>query len=284
MAFQARWRELKKTGWTSKRPTGLSVDFTYLKPGKTIKDVKGEDVFVGEEAPMHSPVRSHVIGHTQQTQPSPSVSTLRPDATPRPSIPQTPAVLQAFSPHDTTYSPGSDSGHSDSRFKGINRMFIFYGPIKAYLILYMPLYRVLDLAIRPRNLDSDFEETHESSDSSEDSEDEDQSETNAMHPGFEEESKEDSQVFDLSVEGWSNFIANDDPSKFAVLESDAENDDGDDDDQSDDVAEVESVELPVPPEMRFDDRLLSSLGGMENIASGAVPDKILNKMGGKWLV
>ncbi|GMF59081.1 unnamed protein product [Phytophthora fragariaefolia] len=208
------------------------------------------------------------------TQPSPSVSTLRPEATPRPSIPQTPAVLQAFAPHDTTYLPGSDSGHSDSRFEGINRMFILYGPIKAYLILYMPLYRVLDSAIRPRNLDPDFEETHESSDSSEDSEDEDQSETNAMHPGVEEGSKEDSQVFDLSVE------ANDDPSKFDVLESDAENDDGDDDDQSDDVAEVESVQLPVPPEMRFDDRLLSSLGGMENIASGAVPDKILKEMGG----
>ncbi|KAK1930141.1 hypothetical protein P3T76_014375 [Phytophthora citrophthora] len=53
-AFQARWRELKKAGWTSKRPTGLglSVNFTYLKPGKTIKDVKGEDVLVGEEALM----------------------------------------------------------------------------------------------------------------------------------------------------------------------------------------------------------------------------------------
>ncbi|GMF47624.1 unnamed protein product [Phytophthora fragariaefolia] len=143
----------------------------------------------------------------------------------------------------------------------------------------MPLYRVLDSAIRPRNLDPDFEETHESSDSSEDSEDEDQPETNAMHPGVEEESKEDSQVFDLSVEDVNHNTANDDPSKFAVLESDAENDDGDDDDQSDDVAEVESVQLPVPPEMRFDDRPLSSLGGMGNIASGAVPDKILKEMG-----
>ncbi|GMF39890.1 unnamed protein product [Phytophthora fragariaefolia] len=121
MAFQARWRELKKAGWTSKRPSGLSVDFTYLKPGKTIKNVKGEDVFVGEVA-----------------------------------------LMQYLDKLD------------------------------------------LDSAIRPRNLDPDFEETHESSDSSEDSEDEDQSETNAMHPGVVEESKEASQVFDLSVEGWSN--------------------------------------------------------------------------------
>ncbi|ETM97254.1 hypothetical protein F441_16842, partial [Phytophthora nicotianae CJ01A1] len=48
MAFQARWRELKKAGWTTKRPTGLSVDFTYLKPGNTKKDVRGVDFFVGE--------------------------------------------------------------------------------------------------------------------------------------------------------------------------------------------------------------------------------------------
>ncbi|ETL83354.1 hypothetical protein L917_16691, partial [Phytophthora nicotianae] len=49
MAFQARWRELKKDGWSSKRPSGLSVDFTYLKFGKTKKGVRGQDFFVGEE-------------------------------------------------------------------------------------------------------------------------------------------------------------------------------------------------------------------------------------------
>ncbi|OWY97844.1 hypothetical protein PHMEG_00031526 [Phytophthora megakarya] len=41
MAFQARWRELKKAGWASKRPIDLSVDFTYLKPGKTVNVVSG---------------------------------------------------------------------------------------------------------------------------------------------------------------------------------------------------------------------------------------------------
>ncbi|OWZ11625.1 hypothetical protein PHMEG_00015329 [Phytophthora megakarya] len=41
MAFQAR-RELKKIGWHSKKPTGLSVDFTYLKPGRTKNDTRGE--------------------------------------------------------------------------------------------------------------------------------------------------------------------------------------------------------------------------------------------------
>ncbi|KAG1709913.1 hypothetical protein DVH05_016927 [Phytophthora capsici] len=52
MAFQARWRELKKAGWHSKKPTGLSVDFAYLKPGKTKKDKRGEDFFIGEEELM----------------------------------------------------------------------------------------------------------------------------------------------------------------------------------------------------------------------------------------
>lgn len=50
--FRARWAELKKEGWSSKRPAGLSVDFTYLKPGKTKKDTRGVDVFVGEEELM----------------------------------------------------------------------------------------------------------------------------------------------------------------------------------------------------------------------------------------
>ncbi|ETK96751.1 hypothetical protein L915_00609 [Phytophthora nicotianae] len=48
MAFASRWRELKKDCWRSRRPTGLSNDFTYLKPGKTKKDVRRTDYFVGE--------------------------------------------------------------------------------------------------------------------------------------------------------------------------------------------------------------------------------------------
>ncbi|POM81832.1 Hypothetical protein PHPALM_148 [Phytophthora palmivora] len=52
MAFQARWREQKKTGWHSKKPTGLSVDFAYLKPGKTKQDKRGVDFFIGEEELM----------------------------------------------------------------------------------------------------------------------------------------------------------------------------------------------------------------------------------------
>ncbi|OWZ06126.1 hypothetical protein PHMEG_00021663 [Phytophthora megakarya] len=52
MAFRARWMELRQAGWTSKKPTGLSDEFTYLKPGKSIKDVRGVDYFVGEDELM----------------------------------------------------------------------------------------------------------------------------------------------------------------------------------------------------------------------------------------
>ncbi|POM59363.1 hypothetical protein PHPALM_31920, partial [Phytophthora palmivora] len=50
--FTARWAELTKEGWKSKRPTGLSNDHTYLRPGKTTKDVRGVDFFVGAEELM----------------------------------------------------------------------------------------------------------------------------------------------------------------------------------------------------------------------------------------
>ncbi|KAK1942774.1 PiggyBac transposable element-derived protein 4 [Phytophthora citrophthora] len=249
MVFQARWRELKKAGWTSKLPTGLSVNFTYLKPGKAIKDVKGEDAFVGEEALMkyldkidlnalrakkqarrdgsanaarrrnaakaasiaipdtaessrvHTPA-GRLLDHspdnslTRQTQASPPVSILGPESTPRPSVPQTPEALQPVSPHDTTYSPGSNGDH-----------------------------------------------------------------------------------FDSSIEDVNHVAANDDPREFALLESDAENDDGDDKDQPGDTTDDGEVQLPVSPEMRFDDRLLSSLGGMESVASGIVPGNFLKEMG-----
>jgi hypothetical protein len=62
MAFRARWLELRKDGWRSARPTGLSVDFTYLKPGKTKKDKHGVDFFVGEEELMRYLDRVHLAG------------------------------------------------------------------------------------------------------------------------------------------------------------------------------------------------------------------------------
>ncbi|ETP00353.1 hypothetical protein F441_22227, partial [Phytophthora nicotianae CJ01A1] len=52
MTFKSCWRELKRDGWTSKPPVGLSNDFFYIKPGKTKKGVRGEDFFLGEKELM----------------------------------------------------------------------------------------------------------------------------------------------------------------------------------------------------------------------------------------
>ncbi|POM81665.1 Hypothetical protein PHPALM_331 [Phytophthora palmivora] len=52
MAFCSRWAELKKLRWTSKRPFGRLNGFTYFQPGKTKKDVRGQDYYVGEQELM----------------------------------------------------------------------------------------------------------------------------------------------------------------------------------------------------------------------------------------
>ncbi|KAG1686287.1 hypothetical protein DVH05_006729 [Phytophthora capsici] len=52
MTFKACWKELKRDGWTSKPPVGLSNDFFYIKPGKTKKGLRGEDFFIGEKELM----------------------------------------------------------------------------------------------------------------------------------------------------------------------------------------------------------------------------------------
>ncbi|OWZ18778.1 hypothetical protein PHMEG_0007079 [Phytophthora megakarya] len=52
MAFRARWSELKKLGWTSKHPAGLSNDFTYIQSGKSKGGVRDQDYLVGGEELM----------------------------------------------------------------------------------------------------------------------------------------------------------------------------------------------------------------------------------------
>ncbi|POM76865.1 Hypothetical protein PHPALM_5856 [Phytophthora palmivora] len=51
--IQAQWCELTKLYWKSCKPTGLSVDFTYITPGRKNKGCAcGRDYFVGEEELM----------------------------------------------------------------------------------------------------------------------------------------------------------------------------------------------------------------------------------------
>ncbi|KAL3663559.1 hypothetical protein V7S43_011446 [Phytophthora oleae] len=246
MAFRARLREMKKDGWTFKKPTGLSVDFVYLKPGKNIKDVEGEEVFIGEEALMkyldkidlaalkvkkqarHNRSKTSKPVAAERTcilAPLLGPSTVRPFIQPSiehptvesapvcapvdtptrpiqpapaaaplersPSPPKTP--LQVISPHDATFSPGS-----------------------------------YDSPIRQRNLDPDFEEADLSSNASDDSKENNQSAINEDRTGEDDESKEDSQPNYEPIQDVNHIASDDDPTKFADFESDAENDDGDD--------------------------------------------------------
>ncbi|EGZ10577.1 hypothetical protein PHYSODRAFT_261848 [Phytophthora sojae] len=96
-----------------------------------------------------------------------------------------------------------------------------------------------------------------------------------------EESKDDREA-DVAT-GDANLVdGSEDPRTYVAFESDAENDDGDDegDAPEDDLTELD-VQLPVPPELRFDGKLIAAVGGMENILSGTVPDELLRDMGEK---
>ncbi|GMF20519.1 unnamed protein product [Phytophthora fragariaefolia] len=62
MGFRASWQKLRKEGWWSSRPTGLSSDFAYIKPGKSKKDTRGVDYFEGEGELMRYLDRIHLSG------------------------------------------------------------------------------------------------------------------------------------------------------------------------------------------------------------------------------
>ncbi|KAG3253828.1 hypothetical protein PI124_g1618 [Phytophthora idaei] len=124
-----------------------------------------------------------------------------------------------------------------------------------------------------RNLAQEFEESSEVNDPLNGFDDEDGSEydDSMSVEGGNEESKEDSGDLDRL-----QMVANDVPDAFAGLESDADNDNGNDDDSSVNACDATDVQLPVLPDMRFDERLLSAIGGMVNIESGV--DAVLKDM------
>eukprot|EP00644_Phytophthora_capsici_P016096 jgi/Phyca11/115422/e_gw1.28.453.1 len=49
--FKQLWRQLSAEGWKARKPKGLSIDFTYVKPGvkgQLDPSKRGKDFFVGE--------------------------------------------------------------------------------------------------------------------------------------------------------------------------------------------------------------------------------------------
>ncbi|POM65180.1 Hypothetical protein PHPALM_19148, partial [Phytophthora palmivora] len=54
-SFKQLWRDLSKAGWKARKPKGLSVDFTYVKPGvsgRLDESSRAIDYFVGENELM----------------------------------------------------------------------------------------------------------------------------------------------------------------------------------------------------------------------------------------
>ncbi|KAG6582862.1 Fanconi anemia group J [Phytophthora cinnamomi] len=132
-----------------------------------------------------------------------------------------------------------------------------------------------DSSTSRRNLGHDFEGVSDSSGASDvEIESEDADKTNVKYPDQDEdkEAKGDSQNDGRFAEDVNHVCTNEDPSKYATFESDAENDDGDDDDQAVEIVDDTDMNLPVPPDTRFDRTLLAAIRGWENITRGSVPD------------
>ncbi|ETI43322.1 hypothetical protein F443_11699 [Phytophthora nicotianae P1569] len=127
--FRARWAELKKVGWTSRRPVGLSDNFTYIKPGKTKKDTHGIDYFVGEEELMRHLDRidlaNAAVANAKPTNPawsdkdegvSEQATSLRPTATscePKNTESQTEALRTESDERPSSADAAADCSESD---------------------------------------------------------------------------------------------------------------------------------------------------------------------------
>ncbi|KUF84240.1 hypothetical protein AM587_10005803 [Phytophthora nicotianae] len=121
--FRARWAELKKVGWTSRRPVGLSDNFTYIKPGKTKKDTHGIDYFVGEEELMRHLDRIDLDAAADcsesddgDSQPSPTLQYESPHVSPTPRR-ESPSVSTrvAYDQQLTDEASGSDETNALQR-------------------------------------------------------------------------------------------------------------------------------------------------------------------------
>ncbi|KAE9315291.1 hypothetical protein PF001_g7862 [Phytophthora fragariae] len=288
MAFQARWRELKK-------PTGLSVDFTYLRPGKTKKDVRGQDYFIGEEELMKyldkidiaaleakkkarrdgsaNAARRRQAGNAavarkratkdsstsepgpQHPPPPPTSNASRvPDHPSTPSSAATgPAVIHGFSPHDTTVPAESDTEDSSGSAE--------------------------DLQASRRSLDAAFEDADDSDDASADS-DLDADDEGGVSAREDEESKEylaggGQSAEEISIVPQPTTTQAILPSLNLTLRMT--------------MATMRIRRLttsilpkynyPAHSELRLDGELISAIGGVASITSGAVPDAFLKDMG-----
>ncbi|ETP22318.1 hypothetical protein F441_04342 [Phytophthora nicotianae CJ01A1] len=252
MAFASRWRELKKDCWRSRRPTGLSNDFTYLKPGKTKKDVRRTDYFVGEgelmryldtldlEQPAGEAAHETSAGAGKDN----VGASLRNEsllaqgsrlATPSP---ENNAVIVEGSPHGISY-PSADESVESNESESLPGTIAAADSRIRHRIITLLFCRLITEPQEARKRVSG-RRRHQ------------QSRRNLDGDGY------------------------------VRLESDSENDEGvswdADDLLADNSQPLDDEEISPPPEMLFDRSLLDAVGGVGTVERGALPIELLGEM------
>ncbi|ETN12604.1 hypothetical protein PPTG_08704 [Phytophthora nicotianae INRA-310] len=252
MAFASRWRELKKDGWRSRRPTGLSNHFTYLKPGKTKKDVRRTDYFVGEEELMRyldtldlEQPAGEAAHETSAGAGKDNVgASLRNEsllaqgsrlATPSP---ENNAVIVEGSPHGISY-PSADESVESNESESLPGTIAAADSRIRHRIITLLFCRLITEPQEARKRVSG-RRRHQ------------QSRRNLGGDGY------------------------------VRLESDSENDEGvswdADDLLADNSQPLDDEEISPPPEMLFDRSLLDAVGGVGTVERGALPIELLGEM------
>ncbi|ETO85715.1 hypothetical protein F444_00650 [Phytophthora nicotianae P1976] len=257
MAFASRWRELKKDGWRSRRPTGLSNDFTYLKPGKTKKDVRRTDYFVGEEELMRylDTLDLAELAREKQRNEGHVAASLASESSDK--------AHAGSAGSAGTEQPAGEAAHENSADAGEDNN-------NAVIVEGSPLgmsYSSADESVEsneseslpgssrnPRNLESAFQDA----------------DVTSNHEEVASSNAELTDEADLVGDG------------YVRLESDSENDEGVSWDADDLLADnshpLDDEEIPPPPEMLFDRSLLDAVGGVGTVERGSLPIELLGEM------
>uniref|UniRef100_H3GHY7 Uncharacterized protein n=1 Tax=Phytophthora ramorum TaxID=164328 RepID=H3GHY7_PHYRM len=245
MAFQARWRELKRVGWTSTLPAGLSNDFFDIKPGKTKQGTRDEDYFVGENKLMDFLDRVD-IDHSKdldQTQSRAPLERTPPAAANSPAYPVSNNILIATSPHVMD----EDSSGRSTRQED------------------------LDANNDTNDSDSNYEDSERGSN------DDEAGVVRSSHNKEEETKEGDSQLGGALTNDPSITTLGDNLAAYTALDSDGDGE-GDSiysDDDDLDWATLDVDDAHNAPDLHFDLQLLTAVGGFDQMNGSAKTIRVL---------
>ncbi|KAL3656735.1 hypothetical protein V7S43_018399 [Phytophthora oleae] len=284
MAFQARWRELKSDGWTSKRPAGLSNDFFYIKPGKTKQSVCGEDFFIGENELMKyldrididELRRQHQKGNEKGNKAS---KTIEVQSCTEKQTPGRTSESSTVTQHCGDRSGQTPTGNREQKSSSQHQIAISPHVESDEAIDGSPPQDQSRHCASPAidSGSSDVEpEPYMSYPSRGQAADEDTKESGPA-------AYDDPIATDTILEDPNNIAPGDNQTDYATLDSDGEGEGGSvyDDDEDIDFTEPdpsEDNETMMTPDLLFDPALLDAVGGVENVARGNVRASVLDDM------